>query len=414
MTIGPLLAAFQQRLTGNAGNRRGAIVIGGAVVEINPEGQPFAKAGTVQYLDDLAATFGTVHFFALAVKKKELVYRRRLGEHIAFYPLTHVDKQGLERLRPLLHDVRRICGVGRRVEAALEFFPSAGGLMGSSLLRAVSTRYGVYFGTDPFIDMRSITTLVGALRQLIKRLASRLASRVADFVLVRDPRQFRKLESRLLGRVFLSAPISALPRPTVIRPSRCRDQEVTLLYVGMFSQRKGIIDLFNVLRLLARDPRRQYRLLLVGAPEMLGPDQYSLAQLQDQCRSFGIEHLVECRGYLDDMQSLRTAYESADIFVLASRREGFPRVVEEALLYGLPVVAFELGSLSEVLRNEVHAMLVPPGDLEGFVRAVQRVAEDPVLRETLAASGRGFIQSRFPLSASRQHAALMACSPPNG
>lgn len=414
MIIGSLIAAFQKRLTGNTGGRRGALVIGGAVVEIDPEGQPFAKAGTVQYLNDLAATFGTVHFFALAVKKKELVYRSRLGEHIVFYPLTHVNKQGLSRLRPLLHDVRRICGVGHRVEAALEFFPSAGGLMGSSLLRAVSIRYGVYFGTDPFIDLRSIPTLAGALRQLIKRLASRVTSRVADFILVRDPRQFRKLESRLLGRIFLSAPISALPRPTVIRPDRYRDQEVTLLYVGMFSQRKGIIDLFNVVRLLARHPRRQYRLLLVGAPEMLGPDQYSLAQLQDQCRSFGIEHLVECRGYLDDMQSLRTAYESADIFVLASRREGFPRVVEEALLYGLPVVAFELGSLSEVLRNEVHAMLVPPGDLEGFVRAVQRVAEDPVLRETLTASGRDFMQSRFPFSASRQHAALMACSLPNG
>lgn len=413
MTIGSLNATFQKRLTGNTGNRRGALVIGGAVVEIDPEGQLFAKAGTVQYLEELAATFGTVHFFALAVKKKELVYRNRLGEHIIFYPLTHVDNQGLSRLRLLLHDVRRICGVGRRVEAALEFFPSAGGVMGSSLLRAVSTRYGVYFGTDPFIDLRSIHTLAGALRQIIKRLASRVTSHVADFILVRDPRQFRKLESRYPDRVFPSAPISSLPRPTGVRPDRCRDQVVTLLYVGMFSQRKGIVDLFNVVRLLASDPRRQYRLSLVGAPEMLGSDQYSLAQLQAQCRSLGIEHLVEHCGYLDDMQALRAAYESADIFVLASRREGFPRVVEEALLYGLPVVAFELGSLSEVLRNGVHAVLVPRGDLEGFARAIQRVAEDQALREALAASGRDFMQSRFPLPASKQHAALMACSLPS-
>src|SRR5205807_8639107 len=150
---------FQRVLTGNIGNRRGALVVGGAVVEINPQGQPFAKAGTVQYLDHLAATFGTVHFFAPAVKKNDLVYSSRLGEHVVFHPLDHVDKVWFARVRALLHDVRRVCGVGRRVEASLEFFPSAGGLVGSFLLRLVSTRYGVYFGTNPFIDLYTIPTL---------------------------------------------------------------------------------------------------------------------------------------------------------------------------------------------------------------------------------------------------------------
>src|SRR5205807_10002333 len=155
----------------------------------------------------------------------------------------------------------------------------------------------------------TIPTLAGALRQMIRRMASRVASHVADFVLVRDPLHFKELESQLPGRVYLSAPISALPRPKDIRLNRCRNQEITLLYVGMFSQRKGILDLFKVVRLLATDACRQYHLLLVGAPEMLGPDHYSLAQLHEQCRSLGIERLVESRGYLDEMRALRAAYE---------------------------------------------------------------------------------------------------------
>lgn len=402
-----LLTALLRRLTGSDGKRQGVLVIGGAVVEADLGGHLFAKAGTAEYLNGLAATFGTVHFFALAVKKKAPIYSSRLGDHIVFYPLTHVNNLGIKRLRPLVHDLRRICRVGRQTKAAVEFFPSAGGVIGSTLLRAVSTRYGLYFGTDPFLPLRATPTLADAHRQLMKRLASRVASSVADFVLMRDPRHFRNLESRLRGRAHLSAPISAVPPPTAIRIDRCQGEEVTLLYVGMFSQRKGILDLFHVVEILSQDRQRRYRLSLVGSPEMLGPDRYTVTQLQEMCCNLGIEHLVEFRGYLDDMSVLQAAYESADIFVLASRREGFPRVIEEALLYGVPVVAFKIASLAEVLRDGAHAMLVTSGDLCEFAHAVRRVAEDSTLRESLIRSGRNFAEARFPLPASRQHAALL-------
>lgn len=405
-----LIAALRERIAGRTANRCGVLVIGGAVVEISPRGHPFAKAGTVQYLDGLATIFDTVYFFAPAVikEKEDLVYRSRLGDRVIFYPLTHVDRQGIKRLLSLLHDVRRICTVGSRAQAALEFFPSAGGVIGSLLLRVVSTRYGLYFGTDPFLSLKSIPTLTGRFRQLMKRLASRVASAIADFVLVRDPRQFQKLKSRLMSRAHLSAPISGLPRPIDIRLDRCQGEEIRLLYVGMFSQRKGILDLFQVVRLLTLDACRRYRLLLVGAPEMLGPDHYTITQLEEHCRALGIEHLVEFRGYLDDMAALQAVYELADIFVLASRREGFPRVVEEALLYGLPVIAFELASLAEVLRNSVQAMLITSGDPYEFARLVRRVAEDSALRNSLIASGSEFMQSRFPQPVSQQHAALLS------
>lgn len=408
-----LLASIRKHLTRRTGKRHGILVIGGAVVEIDPSGHLFAKAGTVQYLNHLAATFDTVHFFAPAVMKKELIYSSRLDGLVLFYPLAHVDKFGVKRFRPLLSDLGRIYSVGTQTEAALEFFPSAGGLIGSSLLRAVSTRYGLYFGTDPFLSLRAIPTLANAGRQLMKRLASRVAASIADFVLMRDPRHFKKMGLRLLDRAHLSAPISALPRPTAIRLDRCQGEEIKLIYVGMFSQRKGILDLFHVVQMLSRDPYRRYHLLLVGAPEMLGPDRYTVVQLQEVCRTIGIKHLVEFCGYLDDVQALQAAYESADVFVLASRREGFPRVIEEALLYGLPVVAFNIASLSEVLRNGTNAMLVTQGDLREFANAVRRVAEDPALREMLITSGRDFIDTRFPLPVSEQHAALLAGSQPS-
>ena len=364
--------------------------------------------GTVQYLHELAAHFGIVHFFAPARAKERTVYTSRLGSCIVFHPLLHMDKSGLRQIHALNHDLRCICKIGLRAEAALEFFPFAGGLIGSLFLRAVSARYGLYFGTDPVVPLSTIVGTCRILRQLGKRLASQVSSALADFVLVRDPCQIMRYSSHLQGRIQLSAPISALPRPTSIRLDRCQREEVKLLYVGMFSRRKGLGDLLRVVSVLAHGPRRRYRLLLVGAPEMLGDDSYSLDQLKGLCGSMNINHIVDFRGYLDNIKDLQDIYDSADVFVLASRREGFPRVIEEALLYGLPVVAFKLASLAEVLRDGHDALLVEPGDSCGFVRAVESVVNDPALRTLLVANGHRLMESRFPVRASVQHAALMS------
>jgi glycosyltransferase involved in cell wall biosynthesis len=179
-----------------------------------------------------------------------------------------------------------------------------------------------------------------------------------------------------------------------------------MLYVGAFSRRKGILTLFEALRELLLDDRH-YRLTLIGAPEMLGSDTYTLEFLRAQCEALGVADRVQIMDYIDEMPALQRAYASADIFLLASRREGFPRVVEEALLNGVAVVAFGLPCLEAVLQSDVHALLVPVGNLQLFVRAVRRLVGDSGLRARLTNNGRQLMRARFPLSASEQHTRVL-------
>jgi glycosyltransferase involved in cell wall biosynthesis len=51
---------------------------------------------------------------------------------------------------------------------------------------------------------------------------------------------------------------------------------------------------------------------------------------------------------------------------------------------GTPIIASDLPSLGEVLRDESNALLVPPGDAEAFARALRRLADGPALGARLS------------------------------
>ncbi len=72
--------------------------------------------------------------------------------------------------------------------------------------------------------------------------------------------------------------------------------------------------------------------------------------------------------------------KAADIFVLASRSEGMPYVLIEALIANVPVVATSVGGIPEVIENEVEGLLTPPLDNKALFEAILSLRNDPELR----------------------------------
>jgi glycosyltransferase involved in cell wall biosynthesis len=89
---------------------------------------------------------------------------------------------------------------------------------------------------------------------------------------------------------------------------------------------------------------------------------------------------------------------ACDVLVVPSRttpswREQFGRVLVEAMLAGVPIVAYNSGAIAEVVGTA--GKLVPEGDVDGLAQAIREVLVDPAVANRLAAEGRERAREQF-------------------
>lgn len=89
----------------------------------------------------------------------------------------------------------------------------------------------------------------------------------------------------------------------------------------------------------------------------------------------------------------------AECLVLASKREGFPTVVGEALACGLPVVSSDVGAISDLVIENKTGWLFPSQDDEALFRHLQFIAENPQTIKNMRSSISGFAASHISIEA---------------
>jgi glycosyltransferase involved in cell wall biosynthesis len=106
------------------------------------------------------------------------------------------------------------------------------------------------------------------------------------------------------------------------------------------------------------------------------------AELVARAHELGLDDRFQFLGHRDDALRLIAA---ADVFVLASRQEGLPVALMEAMSVGAAIVATSVGGVPLVIDDGVNGVIVPPGDPKALTDALERVGGDPGLRDRLGA-----------------------------
>jgi glycosyltransferase involved in cell wall biosynthesis len=164
-----------------------------------------------------------------------------------------------------------------------------------------------------------------------------------------------------------------------------------ILFVGRLVERKGVKHLIEALRQLPGDLGA--RLVVIGD----GPERPSL---EAQAREAGVGTRVEIRGRVSDAD-LRAAYAASDALVLPSildargDTEGLGVVLLEAMSHKVPVVASDIGGITDIVEHERSGLLVPPGDPAQLARALERLGRDATLAARLGAAGEQRVRTAF-------------------
>ncbi len=143
--------------------------------------------------------------------------------------------------------------------------------------------------------------------------------------------------------------------------------------VANFRPQKDYPNLLHAAKLLM-DRDVPVRIVAVGQ----GPDE---AEVRAFHAELGLGDRVVLTGFRDDAVRVMAA---CDAFTLASKWEGLPVAVMEALALGLPILATDVGGMAEELTDEVDALLVPPSDADALAAGIERLATDVDLRSRLA------------------------------
>jgi glycosyltransferase involved in cell wall biosynthesis len=155
--------------------------------------------------------------------------------------------------------------------------------------------------------------------------------------------------------------------------------DLVLINVGNLNPQKGHEYFLESVGLL-RSEGRPVKAMIVGASHDTHAEYEQ--DLYRRCRRIGlvVGRDVVFTGPLDDV---RLALAAADIFVLSSvpLSEGIPTAVEEAMMFGLPVVATNVGGISELIEDGVSGYIVPPLDVQALTRAIVRATEPDVRTE---------------------------------
>jgi len=225
---------------------------------------------------------------------------------------------------------------------------------------------------------------VGRLKRTMAAWVERRLSRLTDRIIAVSG----ALRDELVSRTGLSPDkITVIPNGITFREIHKSGGDPPRRTVGTVSRlapQKGV-DNFIRAAALVRKRFPSAGFFIIGD----GPFREALEALADE---LGIRESVEFMGFQPDALPIVATF---DVFALASTWEAFGLVLVEALSQEVPVVAFRVGGIPEIVDGSTTGLLAEPGNVEDLADKVCRLLADRELAARIAREGCKSVRSRF-------------------
>ncbi|MFQ5591736.1 MAG: glycosyltransferase family 4 protein, partial [Phycisphaerae bacterium] len=178
-------------------------------------------------------------------------------------------------------------------------------------------------------------------------------------------------------------------QPQTDPPQRSHGGPCRFLLLARMDKWKGVDDLLEAAEHM-RSAGCAFELVLAGPSGTASAGGTLVEKLRCKGLHGTVRYVGPVRG--DDKHDL---LRRADVYVQPSHHEGMPIAILEALSYGLPVVATQVGAVPEMMTHGCEGLLVPPRAPGQLAEAMIALAENPTQRHAMGNAASLLVASRF-------------------
>lgn len=241
----------------------------------------------------------------------------------------------------------------------------------------------------------SIRNVGEADTKILETLAERLLARKTDLIIANTAAAMNSMVHNKIPKKKIRVVHNGIDpelydlsetKEEIRRQLSLPQQKVLIGTVGRMMPQKNHAMFVEAAREILRK-RNNVHFVLVGDGELH-------QNIEALISKYGLCEVFTLTGQRDDIPRLLRAF---DIFILTSLWEGLPNVIMEAMCARLPVVATDVGGVSELIKHGENGFLVPPDDACAMFDAVSRLIDDEELRIEFGHAGHRIIEKRFSL-----------------
>ena len=143
---------------------------------------------------------------------------------------------------------------------------------------------------------------------------------------------------------------------------------INILFLAMIIKRKGIFDLIEAAQIIKNNENMKnynIKFIIAGTGEEEGT-------AKQKVKEYGLQEYFDFKGWVNKQEKIQLLKES-QIFVLPSYNEGLPVAILEAMSYGLPIVATDVGSVRDAVIDNYNGILINAGDIKALAKSIEEI-----------------------------------------
>lgn len=161
-----------------------------------------------------------------------------------------------------------------------------------------------------------------------------------------------------------------------------------ILFLGVLIERKGVIDLLKAVKEISKKiDSKEIHFIIAGT----GKQEDALKKY---CIEEGINEYVEFKGWIECDTKIDLLKHS-QLLVLPSYNEGLPVAILEAISYGLPIIATDVGDIHSAVKNGENGYLIRPGDYIALSEQILSITDNEALFEKFSMNSRKLAENDF-------------------